>query len=192
MNERRLRAMLAPLQRRVAMLAARAVLKLVKDDPSRQQLQVEILKDELRDDVERAQNYGFTSHPHPGADAFLLSLAGARGQAVAIVVDDRRYRVASLQEGEVAFYDDLGNRVMLLRDKMHVVAVQELFVEAPTVQVQATIVTIDATSTTLNSDLAVNGDTTFTGSVTANGKPIDDTHEHDGVSPGSGTSGAVH
>lgn len=187
--ERTFRAMLAPLQRRVAMLAARAVVRLVNDGTARQRLQVEILRGELRDDVERMQNYGFTSRPHPGADAAVLSMAGTRSQAVAIVVDDRRYRLRPMEEGEVAIYDDLGNRVMLLRDKVHVVAVQEMFAEAPTVHVQATTVTIDADSTTLNGNLAVNGDTTFTGKVSANGKRIDDTHKHSGVQPGSGNTG---
>lgn len=187
--ERTFRAMLAPLQRRVAMLAARAVVRLVDDDSTRQRLQVEILKGELRDDVERMQDYGFTSRPHPGADAVVLSLAGTRSQAVALVVDDRRYRLQPLEDGEVALYDDLGNRVMLLRDKVHVVAMQELLAEAPVVHVKATTVTIDADSMTLNGDLSVNGDTNFTGQVSANGKRIDDTHTHSGVEPGSGNTG---
>lgn len=181
-TNRGVRAMLAPLQRKLAMMAARAVVRLVKDDAGRQRLQAEILKGEIRDGVERAQNYGFTSHPHPGADAVLISVGGTREQAIAIVVDDRRYRLL-LQPGEVALYDDLGNAVKLLRDKVHVVGQQEIHAEAPTVRVGATTVIIDAET------LTVNADTTFNGSVTANGKAIDDTHTHSGVEPGGGTTG---
>jgi hypothetical protein len=35
----------------------------------------------------------------------------------------------------------------------------------------------------------VYGDTTFNGTVAANGKRIDDTHTHVGVTPGGGVSG---
>lgn len=176
-QERTFRAMLAPLQRRVAMMAARAVVRLVKDDQARQRLQVEILKGELRDDVERMQDYGFTSHPKPGADAAVLSVAGARSQAIAIVVDDRRYRLL-LEEGEVAIYDDLGNSVKLLRDRVQVNGVQKIEMIAPDVTVTADHATVGASSITINSDVTVNGDTAFNGTVTANGHRIDDTHKH--------------
>lgn len=187
-TERGLRAALGPLRNRIAMMAARAVVRLINDSESRQRLQVEILKDELRDGVERAQDYGFTSHPLPGCDAVILCAGGSREQSIAVVVDDRRYRL-NLQPGEVAMYDDLGNAVKLLRDKVHVVAMQEVHTEAPTVRTTATTVIIEAETTTINSDLAVNGNTTFTGSVAANGKAIDDTHTHKGVQTGSGNTG---
>ena len=181
-SHRGLRAALAPIGRAIAMMAARSVVKLVDDTKGRQTLQAEILDGELRDGVERVQEYGFTSHPFADADAIILSLSGTREKAIAIAVDDRRYRL-KLQEGEVALFDDLGNAVKLLRDKVHVVGVQEVRVEAPSVKVESTTVTIDA------STLTVNANTTFNGSVTANGKRIDDTHKHSGVSTGSGTSG---
>lgn len=187
-TDRTLRAALDPIRRRISMTVSRAVVRLITDSGSRQTLQVEILKGELRDGVERAQNYGFTSHPLAGCDAVIVCGAGAREQAIAVVVDDRRYRI-NLEAGEVAMYDDLGNCVKLLRDKVHVVGMQEVHVEAPTVRVSATTVTIDAETTTINSDVAVNGDTTFTGAVTANGKAIDDTHTHSGVQTGGGNTG---
>lgn len=189
-TDRGLAAALRPLKNRIAMMAARAVVRLVSDGESRQRLQVEILKDELRDGVERAQDYGFTSHPLPGCDAVILCAGGTREQSIAVVVDDRRYRL-KLEAGEVAMYDDLGNAVKLLRDKVHIVAMQEVHAEAPTVRVAATAVIIEAETTTINSDLAVNGNTNFNGSVGANGKVIDNTHTHGNVQPGSGNTGTV-
>lgn len=44
----------------------------------------------------------------------------------------------------------------------------------------------------LTGPLNVNGNTTFTGQVSANGKRIDQTHTHNGVQTGSGNSGAVN
>jgi hypothetical protein len=67
MNGSDLRAWLAQMGRRLSMLAARAVVRLVNNLAARQRLQLVILADELQDDVERAQDCGFTSHPLPGA-----------------------------------------------------------------------------------------------------------------------------
>lgn len=96
--------LLWPLKRRILLLVGRAVLKLVDDSLKFQQVQVQGLRDETLDDVERFQNYGFTSHPHPEAEVLLLSMGGMRSHSVAIAVDDRRYRVKGLAEGEVALY----------------------------------------------------------------------------------------
>jgi phage baseplate assembly protein V len=181
-GERETRAMLAPLERRMSAVAARAVVRQVDDSNSRQLLQLEILKGEVRDLVERLQNYGLASHPHPGADAAVISLGGHRDQSIVIAVEDRRFRLTGLEAGEVALYDDLGNRVLLLRDRMRLEGKDIVEVVAPKANIQADTTTIDG-------DLVVNGDTTFNGTVAANGKRIDDTHTHVGVTPGGGVSG---
>jgi phage baseplate assembly protein V len=182
-NGRAMRAMLAPLGRAVSMMVARGVVRLVTDEKARQLLQVEVLKGELRDGVERMQDYGFTSHPL-GGDVVLVCTGGSREQAIAIVVDDRRYRIA-LEPGEVALYDDQGQSVRLMRDGVvHVVATTEAIVEGPTVR-------IEATTAKINANLEVVGDTKFTGKVEANGKRIDETHKHSGVTAGGAQSGVV-
>lgn len=182
MNGSNLRAMLAPLQRQVAMMAARAVVRLVNDREARQRLQLEILADELQDDVERAQDYGFTSHPLPGCDAFLLCSGGSREQAVAVAVDDRRHRPRDLAAGEVALYTDEGDRVVLRRGRVvEVTAGARVRVDAPEAEFTGNV--------RIAGTLAVEGDTTFSGAVSASGKRIDGTHTHGGVQPGSGASG---
>lgn len=45
--------------------------------------------------------------------------------------------------------------------------------------------------TTIQGDVAVQGDTIFTGTVNANGLPIDETHFHGGVQVGGGNTGPV-
>lgn len=158
------------LGNRVMMMFARGVLRGVTDSTNRQTLQVELLKGEVRDGVERMQNYGFTSHP-TGGDVAVGFLGGNREQGIVLVVDDRRYRI-SLQAGEVAMYDDLGNKVELLRDMVKVTAVQHLQVEAPTTNI-VSAVTIDGT-------LTVNGNVDTTGTLTNNGKDVGSTHRHAG------------
>ncbi|WP_233094012.1 phage baseplate assembly protein V [Azotobacter chroococcum] len=155
------------LGNRVMMAFARGVLRAVSDSTARQTLQVELLRGELRDGVERMQNYGFTAHPHPGADAAIAFVAGNREQGIALVVDDRRYRL-KLQPGEVAMYDDLGNKIQLLRDRVQITAVQALEIVAPNVTIA--------------------GNVAITGTLTNNGKDVGSTHTHPG--DGGGTTGA--
>lgn len=160
---------LRDLGARVMMMFARGVLRGVNDTNGRQQLQVELLKNEVRDDVEHMQNYGFTSHPL-GGDVAVAFLGGNREQGIVLVVDDRRYRL-SLEPGEVAIYDDQGNKVELLRDMIKVTAVAKIQVDAP-----VGVLNID--------QLDINGS-----SLKHNGKNIGSTHQHGGVMAGSGNSG---
>ncbi len=162
------------LGNRVMMMFGRGVLRSVNDSNGRQQLQVELLKGELRDGVEHMQNYGFTSHPR-GGDVAVAFIGGNREQGIVLVVDDRRYRI-SLEPGEVAIYDDQGNKIELLREMIKVTAVQHVEVVAPTIK--------------LVGDLEVLGNIKSTGTVTNNGKNIGSTHQHNGVTAGSGNSGA--
>lgn len=162
------------LSARVMMMFGRGVLRGVNDANGRQQLQVELLKGELRDDVEHMQNYGFTSHP-TGGDVAAASVGGNREQVIVLVVDDRRYRIP-LEAGEVAMYDDQGNKIELLRDMVKVTAVQHVEVTAPTIK--------------LIGDLEVIGNIKSTGTVFNNGKNIGSTHQHNGVLVGGANTGA--
>ncbi|MDH0640613.1 phage baseplate assembly protein V [Pseudomonas sp. GD03860] len=164
---------LRDLGSRVMMMFGRGVLRSVNDAGPRQQVQVELLKNELRDGLEHMQNYGFTSHPL-GGDCAVGFLGGNREQGIVLVVDDRRYRIPLLA-GEVAMYDDQGNKIELLRDMVKVTAVQHVEVVAPTIK--------------LIGDLEVIGNVQTTGTITNNGKNIGSTHQHNGVTPGSGNTG---
>lgn len=190
MMPKQLQAMLETIRRRVLMSIARAVVRAVNDESARQTLKIEVLKDELIGGVERMQNYGFTSHPHAGADAGVVFVAGNRDQGIVLAVDDRRYRIVGMEQGEVAMYDDLGQKVALLRDKIQITAPDgHVEVSSATAAITANVTITGDVSIT--GDLGVVGNTAFTGAVTANGKNISDTHKHGGVTPGSGTSGQV-
>lgn len=121
---------------RVRLMLGRANVGLVNDASQLQELQVEMLADELQDGVERFQQYGFTSHPHPGAEAISAAMGGLRSHVVILSVDDRRYRLTGLQQGEVALHDDLGNVVLLGRDGIVVTGAAKVSVAAP--QIEAT------------------------------------------------------
>jgi len=118
MVSRMVSKLLAPISRRVRLLARRAVVRLINDDTMLQEVQLAIFSDEVRDRVERWQDYGFTSHPLPGAEAIVLALGGNTDHGAVIKVDDRRYRLKGLTQGEVAIYDDQGQTVILKRDNV--------------------------------------------------------------------------
>lgn len=108
--------LIAPIARRVRNSIARAIVRAVADDLDRQEVDLDLLKDEHIPGIERFQNYGITSVPHPGAEAAVVFVMGDRGHGIALSVEDRRYRLKGLRAGEVALYDDLGQKVHLTRD----------------------------------------------------------------------------
>lgn len=97
---------------KIALLVSRAV---VSRTTARQcqELQVKLHEDEVEDDVEHFEPYGFTSRPRAGAEAITVSVGGDRSHLVAIVVGDRRYRITTLAEGEVAIHNDANASVVL-------------------------------------------------------------------------------
>lgn len=132
MSPRALDKLIAPLKRRVAMLAGRCVVNLVNDALKMQGVQISLLADETLDGVERLQNYGFTSNPQPGAEGLAVSVGGFRSQCVVIAVDDRRFRLTGLAPGEVAMYTDQGDKIVIKRGgTIEVTAATKLLVHAP-------------------------------------------------------------
>lgn len=123
---------LASLGRRIGLVVSRAVIKLVNDSAKLQGVQIALLDDEARAEVERFQEYGFTSVPHPDAEAVAIAVGGSRSHMVVIAVDDRRHRKTGLQEGETAVYTDEGDYVLLKRGRIvEVCAGTKLRVDAP-------------------------------------------------------------
>lgn len=111
--------LIGPLKRRVLLMIGRGVLKLIDDAGGIQHVQLVALEGETLDRVERFQEYGFTSVPHPGAEAVLAAAGGDRGHGLVVGVEDRRYRLVGLAGGEVAIYDDLEQKVHLKRNGIH-------------------------------------------------------------------------
>lgn len=135
MNQQRLlQRTLGPIWRRLRLLVSRGVLTLVDDALQMQSVQVTLLGEQPAW-AERFQNYGFSGHPHGGAEAIVAAVGGARAHLVALAVDDRRYRINSLKPGEVTLYDDLGQRVHLTRDGIVIdgAGLPLAFVNCPTV-----------------------------------------------------------
>ena len=94
-------------------------------------IQAETMAGDLRDDVEHFEPYGFTSEPKTGAEPLIVALDGDREHSIAICVADRRYRLTGLTSGEVALYDDQGQKVVLAREGVRIHTDKTLAVDAP-------------------------------------------------------------
>lgn len=104
---RELNKLMDPLRRRVRLMISRALLSVINDGGGIQIVQVKLLEGEVRDGVERIQNYGFTSVPIPGAEGVMACVSGNRDHGIVIAMDDKRYRIKALESGEVAVYTHL-------------------------------------------------------------------------------------
>jgi len=110
-----LRRFIAPLVRRVMLTVSRGQLGTVDDAGGLQRTQVTMLAGEVRDNVERVQPFGFSSVPLPGAECLVICVGGNRDHPVVVNVDDRRYRPAGLQAGEVCIYSPLTDHRITLK-----------------------------------------------------------------------------
>jgi phage gp45-like len=129
-----------PLYRRIQGIVARAIIKNIDDSEKMQKVQIGILKDEIRDDVDRVQQYGFTSCPKPGADAVVIFVGGNRDHGIVIATDDARYRFKSMADGEVALYTDEGDYIQLSRGKIIKIKAQtKLQIDTPELTVTGKI-----------------------------------------------------
>lgn len=118
---------------------ARAVLNVVDDEGNMQRVQISLLEDEVIDDVERFQDYGFTSVPEEGAEATVVFVGADRSHPIVVVADDRRVRKKGLNPGEVAVYHKNGDFIHLKNEK-------EIEIKTTTFKVNCTTATIAAES----------------------------------------------
>lgn len=144
----------ASMAGRIELMVGRAVIAAVNDGAQAQALQVELLADEVQDGVERFQGYGFTSHPHPGAEALAVCVGGTRSHMIVVQVEDRRYRLKNLAEGEVALFDDLGQVVHLKRDGIAIESPLKVTIDAPEIAVTGETVTVDAETVEVTAETA--------------------------------------
>ncbi|AGC43251.1 phage assembly protein [Myxococcus stipitatus DSM 14675] len=125
---------LTALRNLIANVVARGFLRRANDTGRLQTLQVDVGAGETRE-VERFQNYGFTSVPPAGAEAAVVFVGGRRDHGIAVAVDDRRCRLAGLEQGEVAVYTDQGDKVVIKRGGViEISATTKVVINAPLVE----------------------------------------------------------
>lgn len=154
-----LRRALRPLSVKVANLIGHGVIKRVDDDKQIQELQVELLEGETRDEVERFQQYGLSSNPPRESDCLVVFVGGRRDQGYCLAAEKRGTRVINLQEGEVALYNETGAKIVMKANG------------------DIEIVPKPGQKVTVSADVEVTGTLTASVDVVTNGKSLK-THTH--------------
>ncbi|MFC3674654.1 phage baseplate assembly protein V [Ferrovibrio xuzhouensis] len=122
-SERAINRLLAPLARRVLMMVARVVLTQARDHAPVQAVQISLLADEVKDNVEYLQAFGFSSVAPAGARGVAVFPAGDRSHGVVLVLDDRKRQPKALAAGESMLWDMLGKFIHLRADgSLHIKA----------------------------------------------------------------------
>ncbi|EDE8444022.1 phage baseplate assembly protein V [Salmonella enterica subsp. enterica serovar Pomona] len=161
--------LLAPLKRSMHLLLTRGVLTGVNDSLRAQNVQMTALDDETFDDVERLQQYGQISVPLAGAEIVAGCISGIRDHAVALIIEDRRYRPTGLEPGDTGVYHFEGHRLRLTKDGRAILTCKTLEIYADERAL------VDAPRTTFTGDveilknLTVKGNSLVEGGQTVNG-----------------------
>jgi phage baseplate assembly protein V len=173
---------IAPLQRRVMLAIGRGTLGPVNDADGLQRSQVTLLAGEVRDNVERLQQYGISAVPLDGADVLVVCVGGNRDHPVIIGVDDRRHRPTGLQPGDVCIYSyQTGHKILLKADRKIEIECDEISIKADTK------ITLEAPLVQVTGALDVNGDIrdrAASGGMSMNGMRADYNGHTHGASPG--------
>ncbi|NIO79125.1 MAG: hypothetical protein GTN53_01030 [Candidatus Aminicenantes bacterium] len=106
---------LSPWKQRILLMVGKAIIKAVKDTDNLQVVQVQLMGNEIKGDIERIQEYGFTSHPPEDSEAVAVAVGGDRSNLLIIATDNSTYRL-KLEKGEVALYDMFGQYIKFQKD----------------------------------------------------------------------------
>ncbi len=93
------------LKRKIYLLIGRAVLTAIDNSGKTMKIQVTAFKDETISDIDRIEDYGFTSFPIVGsAECVIGFINGSRDHGLVLRIHDREYRPTDLISGEVRMY----------------------------------------------------------------------------------------
>jgi len=124
------------IMNKIHSLFSRGKLSSSNDSGKVQKVKASLLAGELKDDMERLQEYGFTSRPPDNSEALILSIGGNRDHSIVINCNDRTYRINNLEKGEIAFYTDEGDKMHFKRGNKIEIETKELTVNTDKFKVQ--------------------------------------------------------
>ena len=107
---------ISTLRSKVFLAIGRGTLKTSDNTKNTAKMQGEFLKGEIISDIEKMEEYGFSSNPEAGAQIVAIFVDGNREQGLAIRTHDRRYRPTDLQPGEACMYHKNGSRILMKSD----------------------------------------------------------------------------
>lgn len=155
MNIENLKGALGDIRTRIRMLFTRARVThvYVIEQGKLRDLQARGLADEVTDEIQHAEPYGLASFPLAGAEAFLSEVLGQRGNLIASIVSDPRYRPTGDKPGEVVVWSKYGQTVWLHDDgTLRVSAPNAVEVTAPEVTTNAPLINVNGTDVNINAN----------------------------------------
>lgn len=184
-----------PIQK-LRLVIARGIVNLVKN-AGLQEMQVNLLEGEVRDEVERVQNFGHTGNPPAGATVVAVAVGGSRDHMMVVACEHPDYSPA-LQTGESAMYAQFGQLLKMDKDGNVTLKCKNLRIDLDgSMSVRATGAIEQNAQGTLN--ISANGGSNISGGLDADkihGKQVSsngiilETHTHMGVMSGSDQTGA--
>lgn len=163
-----------------------------------QRIQVEGLDGEVAQDLEHAENFGFTSHPPEGSDCVIVPLGGKTSHGIIVTTTNGTYRVTGLADGETAVYNAAGAKIILKKGRIIEIDCDSLNINAPSgVNINSAKVECSAVLTAqgqingnggmaiqggsgakFTGDVKMVGDLATAGKLTNNGKDVGSGHKH--------------
>lgn len=126
----------APLSRRVTLIVSRCVLNLIDDSTPTQKAQVEFFTDEVFDDGEVWQHFGFSSHPPKGTEGVALFLGGERQSPLIVATENKDKRPLNLEEGETCVYSSSGDTFSLKNSNTAELKTKSFSIDTNTLSIQ--------------------------------------------------------
>lgn len=184
-----------PMQK-LRLLVARGVVNFVKN-AGLQELQVNLLEGETREEVERVQNFGYSGNPPAGSTVVAVAVGGSRDHMIVVGCEHPQYS-PQLQSGESAMYAQFGQLLKMDKDGNVTLKCKSFTIEADgNVSMSATGSIEQIASGALNISALggsnINGGLEvdkIDGEIVSSKGVILETHTHTGVTPGGGNSGA--
>lgn len=117
------------IQRRIISMITRAIVVDVIEDLQRQAIQITGESNESGDNIERFQQYGFSSVPPADSEAIIAALKGNLAQRVALAVEKKELRPQG-DSLDVFIYHAEGHSIQLTKDGKCIISVTDAILEA--------------------------------------------------------------
>ncbi|WNJ96533.1 phage baseplate assembly protein V [Vibrio ruber] len=158
------------LKRMIQTMFTRTIQSAVDDALARQTMQVQALNGEVFSDVERWQQYGFTSVPPSGSEHLIVAIGGNRSNLASICAEDKTVRLSGKQRGDAAIYHLEGHFLRLTEARTFEVEGDTLHITVKKINITATeSIEITTPKTKITGDVSVSGNVAVTGNMAATG-----------------------
>lgn len=111
----------------MAELIERATLTARDEDSGTRLVQCSFAGGYQRSKLEHIEPYGFTTEPFKDGetDAVVVNLNENKSHSLVVMINDHRYRLTGLQDGEVCMYDDKKRKIYLKREGIEIDGVDD-------------------------------------------------------------------